>query len=179
MNIVRSPVSLSQRSFAFLLMFSWLFTSHAAQSDTAADQPASSTQAVLSPAVSPLVSPSVSPFPEPTTVEELLRLDTEAALQTARRAAAGPFDAPALAGHPARPERRVPTGNSVVAIYGTGRALTAEVLIGPQLLVFQSLRRRPVSGGASAYALDLIHPPCVHLSNGQKKEVLCLDQGKP
>ncbi len=165
MSLVRSHISrraLSRRLLQCACALS--LTAQAELADSAGDHLADVTR------------PARSPFPEHTTVGELLKLDTEAALQAARRAAVGAFDA-SPAG--VSSERKVSTGNAVLAIYGTGRALTAEVQIGARLLVFQSSRRRPLSGGPSVYALDLIHPPCVHLRNGQKKEVLCLEQGKP
>lgn len=111
-------------------------------------------------------------FPEYATVEELLRLDAQAALQSARRAVSNPLDEQ-------RPLRSAPQGNALLAIFGTGRALNAEVQIGSRVYTYRSAMRRAVAGGASPYLLDKIDPPCVHLSQGQLKEVLCLSRVQP
>ena len=111
-------------------------------------------------------------FPEYATVEELLRLDAQAALQAARRAVTNPLDAQ-------RPMRSAPQGNALLAIFGTDRALNAEVQIGSRVYTYRSAMRRAVAGGASPYLLDKIDPPCVHLSQGQQKEVLCLSRVQP
>lgn len=111
-------------------------------------------------------------FPEHATVEELLRLDAQAALQAARRAVTNPLDEP-------RPMRPAPQGNALLAIFGTDRALNAEVQIGSRVFTYRSAMRRAVAGGASPYLLDKIDPPCVHLSQGQQKEVLCLSRVQP
>ena len=111
-------------------------------------------------------------FPEYATVEELLRLDAQAALQAARRAVTNPLDEQ-------RPMRSAPQGNALLAIFGTGRALNAEVQIGSRVYTYRSAMRRAVAGGASPYLLDKIDPPCVHLSQGQQKEVLCLSRVQP
>ncbi|MCC7227449.1 MAG: hypothetical protein IT507_12250 [Burkholderiaceae bacterium] len=111
-------------------------------------------------------------FPEYATVEELLRLDAQAALLAARRSVTNPLDE-------RRPPDAVPQGNALLAIFGTGRALNAEVQIGARLYTYRSGARRAVAGGASPYVLDKIDPPCVHLSQGLQKEVLCLSRARP
>ena len=81
-------------------------------------------------------------FPEYATVEELLRLDAQAALLAARRSVTNPLDAQ-------RPLHAVPQGNALLAIFGTDRALNAEVQIGSRVYTYRSARRGAVSGGAS------------------------------
>ena len=111
-------------------------------------------------------------FPEYATVEELLRLDAQAALLAARRSVTNSLDE-------RRPLHAAPQGNALLAIFGTGRALNAEVQIGSRVYTYRSAMRRAVAGGASPYLLEKIDPPCVHLSQGQQKEVLCLSRAQP
>ena len=111
-------------------------------------------------------------FPEYATVEELLRLDAQAALLAARRSVTNPLDE-------RRSPNAAPQGNALLAIFGTDRILNAEVQIGARVYTYRSAARRAVFGGASPYLLDKIDPPCVHLSQGQQKEVLCLSRAQP
>jgi hypothetical protein len=111
-------------------------------------------------------------FPEYATVEELLRLDAQAALLAARRSVTNPLDE-------RRSPNAAPQGNALLAIFGTDRILNAEVQIGARVYTYRSAARRAVSGGVSPYLLDKIDPPCVHLSQGQQKEVLCLSRAQP
>lgn len=107
-----------------------------------------------------------------TTVEELLQLESRAALDTARRqvfgtrpgsvSAATPIDRPVL-----------------VAIYGTGRNLSAEVLIDGRLVIFYGAGKKPVSGIASGYGLERIAPPCIYLTKDQTQEITCLEMPAP
>ena len=121
---------------------------------------------------SPPSGPAETAFPEHATVEELLRLDAQAALQAARRAVSSPLDAQMSV-------RSAPQGNVLLAIFVTDRALNAEVQIGSRIYLYRSAMRHAVSGGASPFLLDKIDPPCVHLSQGQQKEVLCLSRAQP
>ena len=129
-------------------------------------------QASDAPGALPATGRGEPTFPEYATVEELLRLDAQAALLAARRSVANPLDE-------RRPVDAAPQGNALLAIFGTDRALNAEVQIGARLYTYRSAARRAVSGGASPYLLDRIDPPCVHLSKGQQKEVLCLSRARP
>ena len=112
--------------------------------------------------------PPVSFLNDRSTIDELLRLDTQAAINTARRKVSGPKEAEhslmSLASHPI-----------VQAIYGTGRTLTAEVLIDGHIYTFKSARRKSLTGAASGYALDRIAPPCIYLSKAKNQEVSCLE----
>ena len=116
--------------------------------------------------------PPGSALTDRTTIEELLRLDTQAAINTARRKVFGSKEAEhaqmSLGSHPI-----------VHAIYGTGRTLTAEVLIDGHAYTFKSARRKSLMGSASGYELERIAPPCIYLTKAQKQEVSCLDVARP
>ncbi len=117
----------------------------------------------------PLVQPPVNQI---VTVEELLRLDTQAALHEARRKVFGATSVDqALMVSETHPV--------VQAIYGTGRTLTAEVRMSGQTYVFKSARRQSFSGEAHGYELERIVPPCIYLSKAQNQEVSCLDLSQP
>jgi hypothetical protein len=117
----------------------------------------------------PIAQPPQSPF---VTVEELLRLDAQAAVHEARRKVfAGPAGDAALMASDSHPV--------VQAIYGMGRSLTAEVSIGGQTHIFKSASRQSLSGGAQGYQLERIVPPCIYLSKAQNQEVSCLDLSQP
>ncbi len=117
---------------------------------------------------SSLVSAPVVPQTDLTTVEELLRLDTLAALAAARRNvfrdSTGESSVRNLSLRPA-----------VQAIYGFGRQFTAEVLIEGNVHIFKSSQKQALSSVASGYQLERINPPCVYLLHAQKQEVLCLE----
>jgi hypothetical protein len=133
---------------------------------TLADPTAAATAAVAPP------SDPVAPLSDRTTVEELLRLDTQFAINAARRKVfgvkEGDLSALALASHP-----------TVQAIYGTGRTLTAEVLIDGRVHTFKSASRKSTAGTVSGYALERIAPPCIYLTKEQNQEVFCMDVTRP
>jgi hypothetical protein len=108
------------------------------------------------------------------TVDELLRLDSQAALLAARKNIFG-VTQPVLSGpgkdaHPTE-------SNQVIAIYGIGKILTAEVLLDSEPHVFKNSRPRPVWGPSLLYRLERIVPPCVHLKKTGKPQVICLRKG--
>jgi hypothetical protein len=109
---------------------------------------------------------------EPKVIEELLQLDTQAALLSARQKVVGPlsFSGPAAA---------LSTDNVLLAIYGVGQSLTAEVLLDAELHVFKHRRLQPILGRSIKYTLERIAPPCVHLNKLESREVLCLGQRLP
>lgn len=109
---------------------------------------------------------------EPSVVEELLELDTQAALFAARRSVVGPLNSPG-------PVASLTSQNLLLAIYGVGQALTAEVLLGSEPYVFKNRRARAVSGASNEYTLERIQPPCVHLKKDNRTEILCLGQVRP
>ncbi len=115
---------------------------------------------------------SGAPLADRATIEELLLLDKQVAINAARRnmfgVTGGTHSLVASESHPV-----------VQAIYGTGRALTAEVLIDGFTHIFKSARRAPLSGNASGYQLERITPPCIYLTKAQNQEISCLDVSRP
>jgi hypothetical protein len=109
---------------------------------------------------------------EPTVVEELLQLDTQAALLSARQKVVGPLN---LSG----PVVALSTDNVLLAIYGVGQSLTAEVLLDAELHVFKNRRLQPILGRSVKYTLERIAPPCIHLKKSENRETLCLGQRVP
>lgn len=106
---------------------------------------------------------------EPAVVEELLQLDTQAALQAARQNVIGPMTVPG-------PVASLSSENMLLAIYGVGQSLTAEVLLEAEKHVFKNLRKKAVLGRSVLYTLERITPPCVHLKKSEHTEILCLGQ---
>ncbi|NYT81711.1 hypothetical protein H0A70_09490 [Alcaligenaceae bacterium] len=103
-------------------------------------------------------------------VRELMHLDAELARKQARQRlkTAGPqLDVPAASGNPAL---------HVAAIYGVGRKLLAEVVIGSRSHIYMRGRALPVGGTASpsTYLLRGISGSCVHLERTGDSQTLCL-----
>lgn len=119
-----------------------------------------------------------SPPAEHSTVEELLRIDSRMALESARRQVFVTPSGSALS---------APVNDSpvLVAIYGTGRNLSAEVLIGGRTVVYHGKARQPVSGLSLGYSLERIAPPCVYFlkktaqSDQSSQEITCLEFSTP
>lgn len=112
------------------------------------------------------------PASSSTTVEELLRLDSLAALEVARRQVFSvvPGDSgSAISNH--LPE--------LVAIYGTGRNLSAELLISGRTVIYHGSAKQTVSGVTQGYTLDRIAPPCVYLTKNQSQQIACLESHSP
>ncbi len=106
---------------------------------------------------------------EPAVVEELLQLDTQAALHAARQNVIGSMTVPG-------PVTSLSSENMLLAIYGVGQSLTAEVLLETEKHVFKNLRKKAVLGRSALYTLERITPPCVHLKKSEQTETLCLGQ---
>ncbi|MCM0035241.1 MAG: hypothetical protein NBV66_05585 [Burkholderiaceae bacterium] len=106
---------------------------------------------------------------EPDVVEELLQLDTQAALLAARKKIVGPLDVPG-------PVVTHGTENILLAIYGVGPSLSAEVLIDAEPHIFKNKHSQAISGRSVAYTLERIDPPCIHLKRHEHSETLCLGQ---
>jgi hypothetical protein len=106
------------------------------------------------------------------TIDELLKLDTQAALLAARRSVVGSLE---------RPGPAVVNDSEMLllAIYGVGKSLTAEILIDAEPHVFRAARAQPVLGRSRTHTLERIVPPCVHLHNSGNPEVLCLGGRRP
>jgi hypothetical protein len=106
-----------------------------------------------------------------TTIDELLRLDSQAALLAARKNIFGLTQHPqASSGTDAPPSE----SNQVLAIYGIGKTLTAEVLLDAEPHVFKNSRARPVWGPSLLYRLERIVPPCVYFKKAGQAHVFCL-----
>ena len=105
------------------------------------------------------------------TIDELLQLDSQAALLAAKKNIFGVTQHP-HAGSGTDIGRS--DGNQVLAIYGVGKRLTAEVLLESEPYVFKQLRARPIWGSSLQYRLVRIAPPCVHLTKTGQAQVLCL-----
>ena len=105
------------------------------------------------------------------TIDELLRLDSQAALLAAKKNIFGlTQQAQARPGTDADPSE----SHQVLAIYGTGKILTAEVLLDSEPHVFKNSRARPVWGPSLLYRLDRIVPPCVYFKKSGQAHVVCL-----
>ncbi|MDN3988408.1 hypothetical protein [Zwartia vadi] len=109
---------------------------------------------------------------EPNVVQELLQLDTQAALLAARKNVVGNLSQPG-------PVTHLVTENILLAIYGVGQSLTAEVLLDAEPHVFKNRQVKPVTGRSVQYTLERIAPPCIHLKKLETPEVLCLGQVRP
>ncbi len=109
------------------------------------------------------------------TIDELLRLDSQAALVAAKKNIFGVTQqTPADLGPNSEPSE----GNQVLAIYGVGKILTAEVLLDSEPHVFKNSRARPVWGPSLLYRLERIVPPCVHFKKTGKPHIICLRKGR-
>jgi hypothetical protein len=137
--------------------------------------------------------PAESPWPESDTVLDLLRADAQAAagkrLERAQdwlampRASASP-----LASSEAMPAiRSEPSGDArdrldVVAIYGVGQSLYADVAINGELWRYRQGRRWPQGIDDAAneprYSLVRIEQPCVRLRWQQAQRTACLRRGE-
>lgn len=110
-----------------------------------------------------------------TTIEELLKLDAQAALVAARKNIFGLTPGAALEQQSAL---NATESNQVLAIYGLGKTLTAEVVLDAEPHIFKSTRAQPIWGQPSKYTLERIAPPCVYLKKDEKTEILCLSRGR-
>lgn len=115
---------------------------------------------------------SENPVSTLTTVEELLQLDSRAALEAARKQIFGV----ASGSMHAAPSSDRPV---LVAIYGTGRNLSAEVLIDGRLVIYYGAGKKSVSGLSNGYGLERIAPPCIYLTKDQTQEITCLEMTAP
>jgi hypothetical protein len=107
-------------------------------------------------------------------VRELMRLDTALALQQSRtKLQKGDSSSQA-----ARRGGAIAHSGALelVAIYGVGKKLLAEVVIGTQPHVYMRGKALPVgaSASASAYLLRGISGSCVHLERQDEAHTLCL-----
>jgi hypothetical protein len=128
----------------------------------------------LSPVAHGAIPPGDDPALDQMSVRELMRLDTALALQQSREKLRK-VDGAAQAAH-----RRGGIAHSgaleLVAIYGVGKKLLAEVVIGTQPHVYLRGQALPVGARASdsVYLLRGISGSCVHLERGNEAHTLCL-----
>lgn len=129
-------------------------------------------------------------WPEGDTVRELLRIDAQAA-----RAASGlPRQASDWLRQPDAPRAALrPAGYSaasdenldrirVLAIYGVGKALRADVSVNGTVLLYRAGRPAPMGGGvgdAHPYTLQAIDAPCVRLGRAGQSYTACLASEAP
>lgn len=107
-------------------------------------------------------------------VRELMRLDTDLALKQQRKRLHK--ESPGDQADPARAGLASSGALKLVAIYGVGRKLLAEVMVGARSHVY--LRGQALAVGAKAgpseYLLRGISGSCVHLERQQEAHTLCL-----
>lgn len=106
-------------------------------------------------------------------VRELMRLETEQALKRLRAQSSALGTRPG--GHGLDPTTRSgPSAASLVAIYGVGRKLMAQVLVDGQTLLF--MRGRPQAiGPGKTHRMRLVDitERCVEITLGEQRESLC------
>ncbi len=130
--------------------------------------------AVVMPSVSQATATSVSDTESDTmAVRELMRLDTELALRaTQSRLDKAANDTSAVVAITGAKRGAL----KLVAIYGVGKNLMAEVLVGSQPYVYMRGQALPVGAkpGHSAYQLAGISGSCVYLKQQDDEHTLCL-----
>lgn len=101
-------------------------------------------------------------------VRELMQLDIERSLEQARQRANPSVGMVDVAGGRLAPR--------LVAMYGVGRSLMAEVLVGPQAYLYIRGQAHPVgySNDQAAYQLRGMNGSCIQLQKAQSSHSLCL-----
>lgn len=166
---------------AALLLANWPGPAHAAEKGG---------ERTVATAGSPNPAPVETPWPESDTVLDLLRADAQAAaagkrLERAQDWLAVPQGlAPSPASSGAAPAvRAAPSGDArdrldVVAIYGMGTSLYADIAINGEMWRYRQGRRWPQgiddATGEPRYSLVRIEQPCVRLSWQQAQRTACL-----
>ena len=144
-------------------------------------------QARAAQAIEPLAAES--PWPESDTVLDLLRADAQAAaggkrLERAQDWLAMPASMPQRQAAPVA--RAEPAGDArdrldVLAIYGVGQSLHADIAINGELWRYRQGRRWPQgiddTAGEPRYSLVRIEQPCVRLSWQEAQRTACLRRG--
>jgi hypothetical protein len=105
------------------------------------------------------------------TIDELLQLDSQAALLAARKNIYGATQHPQAGSGTDVGRSEL---DQVLAIYGVGKYLTAELLLESEPYVFTHSRARPIWGSPLQYRLVRIAPPCVYLTKAGQAQVICL-----
>ena len=155
--------------------------------------PAHAVEKGLEKAVAANPPPAESPWPESDTVLDLLRADAQAAackrLERAQDWLAAPrASVPSPASSDVMPAVRTePSGDArdrldVVAIYGVGQSLYADIAINGELWRYRQGRRWPQgiddAAGEPRYSLVRIEQPCVRLRWQQAQRTACLRRGE-
>lgn len=149
-----------------------------------AAQGAPATEPTAAPTPAPTPDPEPAPippaWPEASTVDELLRRETRAALALQQRRPVL-ADLPDESG-PHRPSEAQPDRIDLAAIYGVGKRLHVEVLFNGQRLRYRHGRKWPdeAPDGLGAFALRSIEGTCVKLDTpdgGSGHRRVCLAQG--
>lgn len=109
-------------------------------------------------------------------VRELMHLDTRLALARLKDRL-NEHGSPSSDSHAAL--SRQDGGPRLVAIYGVGKRLLAEVVVGTQTQVYMRGQALPVGAkaGASAYRLAGLSGSCVQLERQDESHTLCLHPG--
>lgn len=109
---------------------------------------------------------------EQMSVRELMRLDTELALSHAKNT----LRKDGGAGADSRGQYARSGALKLVAIYGVGKKLLAEVTDGTQSYIYMRGQALPVGGkaGASTYMLSGMSGSCVQLERKSEAHTLCL-----
>ena len=140
-------------------------------------------------------APAESPWPESDTVLDLLRADAQAAVAGKRLERAQDWlAAPRISPTPPRASPDVmpaagtePAGDArdrldVVAIYGVGQSLYADIAINGELWRYRQGRRWPQgiddAAGEPRYSLVRIEQPCVRLRWQEAQRTACLRRGE-
>jgi len=135
-------------------------------------------------AVAPAAPEAPDPWAEGDTVRDLLRADARAARasRSLRRANDWLATTPQAGDSPVR--GRSPDAVDrldVLAIYGVGKALHADVSVNGRLVRYRAGRAMPVAGGGAvpgeSYALVAIDGPCVRLRRAGEPRTACLSAG--
>ena len=113
-----------------------------------------------------------------------MQLDAQAALRLARRHLLDEPPINAIRTHPGGQQSEAAYVKDsatpiVQAIYGIGRALTAEIHVGQEVHILDGRHKRRSGMQGSVLVLERIEPPCVHIKKDDQKEVLCLQQVRP
>lgn len=110
---------------------------------------------------------------EQVSVRELMLLDTQRALKNARNSTS---ENPLLNQRVNRVERSMSTELQLVAIYGVGTQLMAEVVSDQNVYLYRHGQALPVgvAPGDDVYMLSTISVSCVELSRSDSSHRLCL-----
>lgn len=169
---------------AAFLLANWPGPAHAAEKRA---------ERTVAKAESSNLEPAETPWPESDTVLDLLRADAQAAAGKRLERAQDWLAVPrGLAPPPASSDtvpavRTAPSGDAhdrldVVAIYGVGQSLYADIAVNGELWRYRQGRRWPQgiddATGEPRYSLVRIEQPCVRLSWRETQRTACLHRAE-